>query len=871
MVNMADEGEKMPIRLVQENGDTISLDATSIDIVVERIQSNFGIPFFNAKKMAIDVNQAAVAIEVQGVFADDVGQESTAKAVAKMDFYQPQQMVTWGNPSSGGGGSTSGPTSSSYNSTGSNSGQSAASTGIGAVSGGNGNWSGGIGSSFGGSPISLNDLGNRILKFWDGKHISLPVAYWVEEAAGLDNPVSSGLQLWLKADALSATHSHGDKVASWTDSSGNGRNAVQSTDGDKPLFKTGGINGNPYLHFISNDYLEIPFNAFLNTEEFTTIAVVRVPEADSGWKNIINNGTSTSSGFSLNIDVDSQKDFNVAWGEGSAIDEQSTAGSMMTSHDGHIVSATMDDTTGNGQSDTLLMYVDGVQGASLTSGIDYVPNTSAVTQISKYGSVYFYGEIYEILQYNRVLSLDEREQVEGYLSRKYNVDLAAGAYRDISNYNYDNRHLTIGFDKDMVPSRREPYGFLNIPSRPTDMFINGTPSSGGTVINVDDGSGSAKDPRTWFEISENNRNHVIEFRNPTTNQIREDSLGNEYYGIITALTSSQITVTLNTTSPSHADGDKICIRRINYPNSQLRGSDKHPVIIIPIKNADTYDENALPTLSIGPEFPNFQDGTARNSNHGTEYTRTDEYIAFLVSKALTGSTVSGDTISSYWTIGEAVDASGNKDVSNIFDVTIAQSFHGHDCRLTITQKYASSLGQLSDTIDSSLGIGQMPVIQGFSGGKSGKKVKSGGDKVQDIMGILANSANFVDPPSNNLISDILGYGLDFVQTTIYNDHKSKGDYIRGIQVPYNTLTTKGKSVFDAEIAQRNFFLTTEGSTSDKLSNINNIHASNLFSHTSEGHFKNGISGLVTDFNVHRDAEMKAYEFSLKFTAADIIL
>ena len=34
---------------------------------------------------------------------------------------------------------------------------------------------------------------------------------------------------------------------------------------------------------------------------------------------------------------------------------------------------------------------------------------------------------------------------------------------------------------------------------------------------------------------------------------------------------------------------------------------------------------------------------------------------------------------------------------------------------------------------------------------------------------------------------------------------------------------------------------------------------------------NGISGLITEFNVHREAEMKAYEFSLKFIAADIII
>ena len=112
---MADEGERMPIRLVQENGDTISLDATSIDIVVERVKSNFGIPFYDAKKMGIDLNQAQVVMEIQGVMADDLGQETTSKATATLDLYQPQQVVNWGQPVGGGGGFTSGAVPSTYN------------------------------------------------------------------------------------------------------------------------------------------------------------------------------------------------------------------------------------------------------------------------------------------------------------------------------------------------------------------------------------------------------------------------------------------------------------------------------------------------------------------------------------------------------------------------------------------------------------------------------------------------------------------------------------------------------------------------------------------------------------------------------------
>ena len=86
------------------------------------------------------------------------------------------------------------------------------------------------------------------------------------------------------------------------------------------------------------------------------------------------------------------------------------------------------------------------------------------------------------------------------------------------------------------------------------------------------------------------------------------------------------------------------------------------------------------------------------------------------------------------------------------------------------------------------------------------------------------------------------------------------------------MATKGQDTLDTEVAQRNFFLTTTNArTSDKMSVANDRHASRAFSHTAEGHEKNGISGLISDFNINRDAEMKAYEFSLMFIAADIIL
>ena len=344
--------------------------------------------------------------------------------------------------------------------------------------------------------------------------------------------------------------------------------------------------------------------------------------------------------------------------------------------------------------------------------------------------------------------------------------------------------------------------------------------------------------------------------------LKFNSDGDSFYGTVTAVTSNQITVTWSRTAStiSLANNDKVIMKKVLYGNRSLWGNNTLPAIVIPIKNADTFNQNQLAEKAVGPEFPAYQDGSARDTGGGI--TRTDEYIAYLFSKALT---------SSYLDIKRSLNDAGDSTMNKAFSVVIGEGGNGHNTHLTITQEYAASLGQLSDAkLESSLGIGQMPITPGFTGGKSGKQVKSGGDKTQDILGILANSANFVEIPDKNFITSILKFGLGYVQNTVYSGN-NKGDFIRGIQIPYNTLATKGKNAFDAEVAQRNFFLTTEGNTSDKISTANKRHASQLFSHYHEGSLKNGISGLVTDFNVHRDAEMKAYEFSLKFSAADIIL
>lgn len=841
-----DEGERMPVRLVQENGEVIPLDATSIDIVVERQQSYFGLPFMHAKRMGFDMNQASVTVEVQGVFADEEGQEETAQAIATLDFYQPQQVVTWGQPVNGGGGTPSGPVSSGFN-LGGPSGSIGIGAGIAGGIGNSGSFAGGIGGSFGGGMTSVTDLGNRVLKYWNKKYIEFPVAYWVEESGSLLNPVSNGLQLWFKSDSVLADS--GSLLPAWLESSGNGRHANQSDVSKQPIYRTEGVNGQPYIQFKGVDeFLEINNSPFFNSEEFTVFTVAK--HSATGDIQPVFSSVHNNTGYAVIHSADNSKG-QAVWYDGSSGQAVTTGTNLVKNTDAHILTYTMDDTDADSDSDKVILFVNGDEKVSQTS-IDYSPNLTGNFNIGKLGNDFFQGDIYEIIVYNRVLTVAERQEVEGYLSVKYGINLPAGhEYAGTGQYSHDSRHVRVVFDKEMVASKQEPYGFLN-QWRDTEMQI-ATEGVSGNTLTVTGGS-----PDEWFEITESDRDILVVFYRGGFGQPVRSSTNSIFTAKVLSVTSSTMTIAPQASGVTLQDGDEIYILPINYLNSSLVGRRGKPVVVLPIKNADTFSEFAATEKAVGPEFPNHENGDPRD---GSSFTRTDEYITYLLSKALS---------SNYLDLGKEVDALGNTTMDKAFSVSISKSVNDHNSRLTITQQYPSSLGALSDSINTTLGVGQMPVTQGFSGGKSGKRVKSGGDKVQDLLGIVGNSNNYAGNPDLNFATKVLSKGIEYLKDQII-PVEHEGDYIRGIQIPYLSYATKGQNALDSHVAQRNFFLTTEGPTSGKLSTINDIHASRLFSHSAEGHRKNGISGLLTDMTVNREAEIKAYEFGLKFTAADIIL
>lgn len=832
---MAEIGERVPIRLVKENGDTISLEATSIDMAVERVQSNFAIPLLQAKKIGIDLNQAAVAFEIQGVFTDDEGQEVSSQAKAVFDFYQPHALTL--NPDDdeddNAGGDLTGGGFSLFNMLG--------------FSNSNAN------TNFGG----MADVAPSVMNYgnWKNRYVDLPVGFWVEKSATADNPVESGISTWFKAAAITDSNvtgllSHGAVVNTWVDSSGNG---ITGTKSGSPRYREAGANGQPYVYFDGSAKFDIPFNAALNPNEFTLFIVAHSTSASADTEQyVMSTREGSDKGWTVRYRFGSNNKIRFAlYNSGS--DEVSDSTTTLTAGWSAVQlhTHTVDNT---GSDYTTKLYNKGVLEDSDT-GDDYdiVDNDATIIGAGPSGD-YLTGNIYEILLYNRVLSQAEREQVEGYLSKKYGVTVLgeSGGEHPYGGFTFNNdkNSIRLAFDSGRLGSVKEPNGYINRP-RVTDMVVSAYNGTTG-VITIDAG-----DAREWFETDSNSAYHIGFKESGGT--FRGAS------GLMTRLkvkAISQTTITIElpffTGTSAPVDNDTIMM----LPNQSLpphlaSSNYDGTTVVVSIQNigagtdgGDTYG---------GPTFPAYENTSARA---GSTYERSDEYIAYLTKNMLTSTLVLGE---------RPVDVLSNYTLSKAFSVDIGESSHGHQTRLTITQLHATSLGKVNETINHTFSPGNFMIVQGFTGGKSGKKVKSAGDKVQDILGILANSNNFKTNRSNHQLESWVNTFVNSISETIYGEVEA-GDFINGIQIPYNTLVTKGENALDSQVAQRNHFLTSGNKgTVKKMAMDNKVHSSRLYAPWAEGSRMNGISGLITEFNVHREAEMKAYEFSLKFIAADIII
>ena len=240
------------------------------------------------------------------------------------------------------------------------------------------------------------------------------------------------LELWFAADHISA--SDDDLIATWADSSGNGRDAAQATADNKPTFKTNIVNGLPVLRLDGTaDYMTISDFAFSSSATPAGLSVFVVAKYDAippaAYEPIFSH-----------FDTNSQR----AWSIGSRtltgrlrgkVSKDGANTNFKSYISGAAAAATGDFFIGAMVfgSSALSLYTNGVleNPTKTTDGtVDVIHNSTADLTIGAElasGSViansYMDGDIAELIVYDQKLDDGERSRVERYLSNKYDINV----------------------------------------------------------------------------------------------------------------------------------------------------------------------------------------------------------------------------------------------------------------------------------------------------------------------------------------------------------------------------------------------------------------------------------------------------------------
>lgn len=240
----------------------------------------------------------------------------------------------------------------------------------------------------------------------------------------LRTDVSSELRIWLKADAIS--QGNATPVASWNDSSffNNDATAMASPD-RRPLFTTGGPNGNPTVRFDgANDYMSTPFVASRGT--FFVVFADRV----DGTYGLLDHQNvaflSTTAGLRPGV-------------EGSQSEYAET-------HAANVFRIAAGTTTGTAP---FAITRNGVAMAGPASTGSTAFSAAGMNIGARVGtnSLFFDGDIAEIAVFNRAATSSERIIVENSLSAKYDVTLGANNQYtgdDLAQGHYDRDVFGIG-------------------------------------------------------------------------------------------------------------------------------------------------------------------------------------------------------------------------------------------------------------------------------------------------------------------------------------------------------------------------------------------------------------------------------------------
>lgn len=224
------------------------------------------------------------------------------------------------------------------------------------------------------------------------------------------NNSTTPLSVWLRADA--GVTASGVDVTQWNDQSGNGRNLTQGTIGNSPDRLAGALNGLPVIDFDgTDDFLR---NTSLGNP--ASITVITLAKSDVNPQtgvlvDVSDNTTNTDRRFTQLLDLGNFKS-RISNNGGTNFDASSSFTDIGSYHIFYGDHATNTNSKGSVDGSTLFQ-------AAASGTLRNATNLQIGRSFSS--SRPFNGQIAEVIVYNGVLSLADRQRVEGYLAHKWGL------------------------------------------------------------------------------------------------------------------------------------------------------------------------------------------------------------------------------------------------------------------------------------------------------------------------------------------------------------------------------------------------------------------------------------------------------------------
>jgi hypothetical protein len=259
------------------------------------------------------------------------------------------------------------------------------------------------------------------------------------------NPSLITTALWLDAaDATTVTTVSG-AVSQWNDKSGNARHATQSTAGNRPSYTTAGQNGRNVLTFDgSSDGLTLASNLSLGTEHSifvaaknsATITTSTAPQALLCGDTYTFPSTTTSELIfgvgSLTGNFTNERIYSLALAAGTGAADVYGYGKTDSDIAGGFIALSSFASTGNVFSGRFNGAADFVSTSSAggysTTNTRFPSNLRSIGYRFANNTLFWSGQIWELIVVPSYLSLDATHRIEGYLAHKWGLtaNLPAG-------------------------------------------------------------------------------------------------------------------------------------------------------------------------------------------------------------------------------------------------------------------------------------------------------------------------------------------------------------------------------------------------------------------------------------------------------------